>query len=96
MIIQIDPAGIVTLLDVDNLRHFSIRMAQTDAATASLAELARTDGPGHAWIAQDRILALVPQARPDWLSQFAAMTSYATGKGWTDATGAIRAHIEHT
>jgi hypothetical protein len=46
MIIQIDPAGIVTLLDVDNLRHFSIRMAQTDAATASLAELARLDRAG--------------------------------------------------
>jgi hypothetical protein len=35
-------------------------------------------------------------ATPEWDEGFAAMCTYAAGKGWLEADGAILAHIEYT
>lgn len=68
-------------------------MANTEAARAGLTATARMDGETHAWIAPERLRALAVPQPPDWAGQFDAMVAYAAGKGWTDADGALRAHI---
>src|SRR5215212_8251519 len=63
-------------------------MPATESARAALAELGRMDGPGHAWIAPERVRALAGDVPPGWNEDFAATVAYAAGKGWTDASGA--------
>lgn len=36
-----------------------------------------------------------PAATDEWDEGFAAMVSYAAGKGWVEADGGIQAHLEH-
>ena len=93
MIVQVGADGTVRLLEPGDLRRFSIAMPDTDAARAVLATVARPDGRDHAWIAPDQVRALAGPVPPGWDEQFAATVAYAAGKGWTDADGALRAHI---
>ena len=92
MIVRVD-AGSVHLLEADDLRRFSIAMPDTAAARDMLAMVARLDGLEHAWIAPDRIRALAGAAEPGWAEAFDKTIAYAATKGWTDADGALRAHI---
>lgn len=94
MFIRIGADGSVALEEAANLRRLSIRMAGTAAADAALARLMRPDGADHAWIDPRQIRELAGSTAPDWDDGFAAMLAYARGKGWTDGTGAVRAHIE--
>ena len=68
---------------------------QDVASCIILAELGRVDGPGHAWIAPERVRALAGDAPPGWDEGFAATVAYAPGNRWTGAGGALRAYIEH-
>ena len=94
MFIRIGADGAVTLEEAADLRRLSIHTAATPAADAALSRLTRADGPDHAWIAPQRIRELAGSTAKDWNDGFAAMLAYASGKGWTDAAGAVRAHIE--
>ncbi|XPP26992.1 MAG: hypothetical protein ACNYNX_02080 [Leucobacter sp.] len=53
-------------------------------------------GSSHLWIRPEDIVALVGElgSDPQWSEQFAGMIAYAASKGWTDESGAVRAHIE--
>ena len=93
VIVRIEGDGSVR--EAADLRRFSISMPATEPARAALAELGRMDGPGHAWIAPERVRGLAGDVPPGWNEDFAATVAYAAGKGWTDASGALRAHIEY-
>jgi hypothetical protein len=95
VIIRIDGDGSVCLREATDLRRFSISMPATESACAALAELGRVDGPGHAWVAPERVRGLAGDVPPSWIEEFEATIAYAAGKGWTDASGALRAHIEY-
>ena len=53
-------------------------------------------GSTHLWIRPEDIVALVGElgSDPQWSEQFVGMIAYAASKGWTDESGAVRAHIE--
>lgn len=93
MIVQVGADGTIRLLEPEDLRRFSIAMPDTDAARTALAAVARLDGRDHAWIAPARVRTLAGEVPPGWDDRFAATVAYAAGKGWTDAEGALRAHI---
>ena len=95
MIIRIEEDGSVCLLEAIDLRRLSISMLAKEPARAALAELGRVDKPGHAWIAPERVRNLAEGVPPGWDEEFAATIAYAASKGWTDASGALRAHIEY-
>jgi hypothetical protein len=95
VIIRIEGDGPVRLREATGLRRFSISTPATEAARAALAELGRVGGPGHAWIAPERVRALAGDVPPGWIDDFAATVAYAAARGWTDASGALRAHIEY-
>ena len=95
MIVRIEGDGSVHLREAADLRRFSISMPATESARAALAELGRMDGPGHAWIAPERVRGLAGDVPAGWSEDFAAAVAYAAGKGRTDANGALRAHIEY-
>lgn len=52
--------------------------------------------PGHATIAAEELrrLAGARAADPEWQSNLEKMLAYADSKGWIEADGSIRAHIE--
>jgi hypothetical protein len=95
VIVRIEGDGSVRLREATDLRRFSISMPATESARAALAELGRVDGPGHAWVAPERVRGLAGDVPPSWIEEFEATIAYAAGKGWTDASGALRAHIEY-
>lgn len=64
MIVRIDGDGSVWLREAADLRRFSISMSATEPARAALAELGRVDGPGHAWIAPERVRGLAGDVPP--------------------------------
>ena len=49
----------------------------------------------HAWI-EPEVLCTLAEGRvaDDWEDRFDAMRTHATGKGWVDAEGRIRAHVQ--
>ena len=96
MNIRLLPSGEVVLEEAAEFRRFAVLVpAGTDPATSPLAGLMPVEG-GHAWVPRATLLALHPGADADWLQRLDAMAAYAAGKGWTDAEGRIRAHIEHS
>lgn len=50
----------------------------------------------HVWIEPQRLRELAGQwaSEQEWSVRFEGMVAYATAKGWTDARGRIRAHLE--
>ena len=53
--------------------------------------------PSHAWIDPDVLAALAGRsADPAWREELAGMVRYAGSKGWLDAQGRIRAHVDVT
>lgn len=87
------------LRDADNFRELKIEIVgapERKRAEAALQGIGRMDGEDHAWLDQDAVAGL-PGGRPEdpeWRQAFASMVEYATGAGWVDETGAIRAHID--
>ena len=98
MLIRIGKDGTAALEDPADFRRFSIRFdagARGCApADAALARLARPDGDV-AWVMPDALAAMAPQAaEPAWQQGFAGMVAFARSRGWVDAAGRIRAHVE--
>ncbi|HWI71348.1 MAG TPA: hypothetical protein VNT55_05305 [Baekduia sp.] len=51
----------------------------------------------HGFVARETLVALAGErgSDPAWLERLDAMLAYAASKGWADAAGATRAHVEH-
>jgi hypothetical protein len=82
------------LEEADDFRRFSIGAAPGASLSAALDGLARLDGETHAWVFPATLRRLAPRGgMPAWEEGFGEMLAYATSKGWTDAEGAVRAHI---
>ena len=82
------------LEDADNFRDFRVTAPAglSDAQiAASLADAAEKVDTAYAWIRPDWLKAGRDRS---WLDQFESMAAFAATKGWVDAAGAIRAHIE--
>jgi hypothetical protein len=95
MLVRVAADGAVTLEEADNFRGFSVGAAPGAPLASALAGLARLEGETHAWVSPAALRRLAPQAgQPDWEDGFGKMLAYAASKGWTDAEGAVRAHIE--
>ena len=97
MNIRLSPSGKVVLEDAEEFRRFAVLVPHgTIPDDTVLAGLMRIEGGTHAWVPPATVLAL--QTVPDvaWRAKFDAMVAYAVGKGWTDAEGCFRAHIEET
>jgi hypothetical protein len=69
-----------------------------DRLGEALARIGRVDEDGYAFIAVQTLSAMAGErARDaDWLASLHDMHSHARAHGWTDATGAIRGHVELT
>lgn len=54
------------------------------------------ENQGHVWIDPQRLRQLAGRWAADeqWSTRFEGMIAYAAAKGWTDAHGRIRAHLE--
>jgi len=94
-----DGAAAVELLDADNFREFAVIAPQDiDAGTLTdaLGRVGRAEGDEHVFVDRAKLLELAgPSAHAaEWLESFEGMVAYADSKGWVDADGAIRAHIE--
>ncbi len=102
MVIVLTGAGGVVLEQPDDFRAFSVRVPAgvDDGAlrTGPLADVVAFDDTGHGWIAPAAVRslagALAGDPGPAWTAGFAAMSTYAAGKGWVDAAGRLRAHVE--
>jgi hypothetical protein len=94
MRIRVGSDGAVALEDPDDFKRFDILAAPGAPLDRALQGIARVDG-AHAWVSPDALRRLAPQAgTPAWEDGFRKMLDYAGSKGWTDAQGAVRAHIE--
>jgi hypothetical protein len=106
MRIEVDLAEtppIVALLDAEDTRSFSVlargaRTADPSLLREPLSRVGRLDGGDHthAYI-EVAALAALAGARaqdPQWLEAFEEMVRYASGHGWVDDAGALRAHVE--
>jgi len=102
MIIEIDtghhPARI-TLLEPDVFTAFSVQVAGPQPAggvESALDRIGRREGDDHVFVDVDALKALAGERAADaeWLAQLDGMLGYAQSKGWVDAEGGVRAHIE--
>ena len=90
MRLRVAADGAVTLEEPDDFTRFAV--LATPGAT--LAGVARREG-NHAWVPPAALRRLAPHAgAPDWEQGFGRMLAYAGSKGWVDAEGAVRAHVE--
>jgi hypothetical protein len=101
MILDVRSPAVVRLRDASNFSSFKIvaLAEECDSATVqeNLAGIAQVEADGsHAFVAPAAIHALAGTLADDdgWCASFAAMTAFAVSKGWSDAEGRIRAHIE--
>jgi hypothetical protein len=102
MIIYVDletsPAGL-ELLEPDDFKGFKVVTAGGPSglgeALAPIGEL--TDDAEHAFLRPEAVQELpgAPTDDEEWRQGFAAMVDYAAGHGWTDESGAVRAHVEN-
>lgn len=98
MLIRITAAGEAMLEEPGDFRRFSIRFDPGSrgipAAEAALARVARPDGQA-AWVRQEALRRLAPQGDDAaWRRGFDGMVAFAATRGWVDAAGCIRAHVE--
>jgi hypothetical protein len=97
VLIQLSGAGGVTLEAPEDFRRFAIAAPVGIDRAAALAGIARLEGEDHAWVSPAALRRLSPlTGDAGWEAGFTAMLDYAHSKGWTDAEGAVRAHIEAT
>jgi hypothetical protein len=93
MIITIGAQNSPSLDDADNFRAFKVVCeAERDSCAAQFSQVGRLDGD-HLWVDPEWIRRN-GRTDGDWLAGLDKMIAYAGSSGWTDASGAIRAHIE--
>jgi hypothetical protein len=99
MYVNLDAAGQATLKEPRVLDDFKVVALGRDAELlrpADFAELGQLEaGGGHVWVDRAWLRSAGP-ADADWQAKLAAVIAYAETKGWCDAAGRIRAHIEFT
>lgn len=67
---------------------------EQDATLSGRMDCGRLDADGvHVWVSPDWLRAAGP-ADAAWRQGLAAMLDFASTKGWLDAEGRVRAHIE--
>ena len=90
MRLRIAADGAVALEEPAEFRRFSILRHPAAPAVAGV----RMEG-AHGWVAPAALRRLSPHAGDaEWEAGFAAMLDFAQGRGWVDAAGALRAHLE--
>jgi hypothetical protein len=99
MIIEISGEGQLVLRDADGFSGFSVRLTGGTFSTSRPELLGRVgvvDGPDHVWIEPATVRSLAGARAQDanWLARSAGMVGYAHSRGWVDASGRIRAHVE--
>jgi hypothetical protein len=90
----------VLLTEPDDFGRFSVEVE--GAGSSSLADVVHRSGLGrvrddgeHVVVDPVALRALAgPAATDEWDEGFAAMCSYAAGKGWVEADGGVIAHVE--
>ena len=95
MIVVVSIDG-VDLEEADDCGAFKLvgRDVGPDEVAGALSGFGLFDGE-HAWIEQDVLRTLAEgQVADDWDDRFDAMVTYATGNGWVDEEGRVRAHVE--
>lgn len=93
MLLRIGADGAAVLEEAGEFTRFAVALHPA-APAGALAAVARRDG-AHAWIAPETLRRLSPMgADAAWQTGFAAMLDFARSRGWVDAEGAIRAHVE--
>jgi hypothetical protein len=103
MKIEVGPDGLVTLTDQGTFTEFAVRALVSDATTleqalSSIGPVSRAAGaPTHVFVPTSWLLEQAGERAHDplWRERFDGMVAYAAGKGWTDADGRVRAHVEH-
>jgi hypothetical protein len=91
----------VILAEPDDFSRFSVAV-EGDGSEQDLVAVVRESGLGrmaddgaHVVVDPVSLRALAgPSATPAWDEGFAAMSTYAAGKGWVEADGGILAHLE--
>lgn len=96
MILRVTADGLVTLEDADDLKHFHLAgVAPADPGALRAAGIELDDDLGHGWVEPDAVRRLAgPDVDAEWSAAFGDMVGYAASKGWTDASGRLRAHTE--
>lgn len=89
----------IQLLDPENFREFSVILSGSEPIEAlndRIQSIGRLEDEGHLFVDKSALVALAGSLGTSaaWLENLEAMTAFAESKGWTDASGAIRAHIE--
>jgi hypothetical protein len=91
----------VILAEPDDFGRFSVAI-EGDGSDEELAAIVgesrlgrMADDGAHVVVDPVSLRALAgPSATPAWDEGFAAMCTYAAGKGWVEADGGILAHVE--
>lgn len=95
MIVVVSQDG-VDLEEPDDCSAFHLvgRDVGPDEVQGAVSGIGAFDGE-HAWIEQEVVRTLAEgSVGEDWDDRFDAMVTFAIGKGWVDAEGRIRAHVE--
>lgn len=95
MIVVVSQDG-VDLEQPDDCTAFHLvgREVGPDEVSGAVSGIGYFEGE-HAWIEPEVVRTLAEGRVPDdWDDRFDAMVSYASGKGWVDTEGRIRAHVE--
>jgi hypothetical protein len=106
MVIEIDlrvtPAS-VELAEPDDFGGFRVvarglEQEHHDQLVTALRRIGRVADDGHVFVGVRRLYSLADDRTCDrgWLESFDQMVAYARARGWTDAAGAIRAHVQWT
>jgi hypothetical protein len=64
---------------------------------AAIAAVGRLEPGGeHAYLAVEPLARLAGERGedPEWRSRYEGMLAYASGEGWVDSEGRVRAHVE--
>lgn len=101
MIIVLDtenPAISPALVDPETFTEFSVRIVGPPVSDPRriFPSLGHWPDAGHVFIDPETVRALADTLTDDpaWRSGFEKMYDFAQRKGWTNQTGAIRAHVD--
>jgi hypothetical protein len=96
-----DPGISTELVEADDFKHFSVVVhAHADAETLrrAVGALGRSDGDSFVFVDPNALVRL-PGALahdPEWHTSLDGMLEFARSKGWVDASGMVRAHVQWT
>lgn len=96
MRVVLSAAGVVRLDEVADFKRLSLVIEPQPEAAARrlLSTIARPEGEDHAWLHPEVLRALAGRCDAPWLDGLQAMADFARSRGWTNAEGALRVHIE--